>query len=417
MSFPNVDWSWWLCRKSDLGQIADLTACAHNKKLELMLNRAGKVTCSLDLENENTKYIEELTTCLICYRNTKPIFGGPIYICNENTEGSKLEITAQGWYEYFNKRLIHTGLEWQEMAIEASERPILRYPSSERETELKEIESQYESVLAEKFYVPVATESAQQLYYGKLTEPYGVPGAYIINDIINRANIDVPTGITLGTVAPTESVNQTLQQFANAGEQINKLISLESGPDFYIDPITRKFSTYRNEIRGGIAGLGVDRGSGIRFTYPGNCISVSRNSDGTKTQNRTEVTGLYGEAKYERTYSIEKNGLFEVADSLPEETIVGYLAAYAAIETNTLEEPFKIINFNPRSVNDGKSHSVPRPFEDYEIGDIVYCTIEKGPRFRVGLQSPQPVRIYGLTVSISDDGVETISNIQTTYSQ
>lgn len=411
MSFPNVGWSWWLCRKSDLGQIADLTACAHNKKLELMLNRAGKVTCSLDLENENTKYIEELTTCLICYRNTKPIFGGPIYICNENTEGSKLEITAQGWYEYFNKRLIHTGLEWQEMAIEASERPILRYPSSERETELKEIESQYESVLAEKFYVPVATESAQQLYYAN------TPMATIANDLIIRANIDKPTGITLGEIAPTNSINLTLQQFQNVGEEISKITAIESAFDFYINPLTRKLSTYRNEIRGGIAGLGVDRGSGIRFTYPGNCTSVSRNSDGTKTQNRTEVVGQYGVGKAESVQSVSENGLFETVDSLPEVTNSNILIAYANIETDTLEKPFKIINFNPRSVNDGKSHAVPRPFEDYEIGDVVYSTIEKGPRLRVGLQSPQPVRIYGLTVSISDDGVETISNVQTTYSQ
>jgi hypothetical protein len=142
---------------------------------------------------------------------------------------------------------------------------------------------------------------------------------------------------------------------------------------------------------------------------------AQRSADGTKTQNRTEAVGEYSIGKEESIGSIQENGLFEAYDSLPEVVNLNILNAYAAVETLTLEQPFTIITFNPRAVN--SQRGVPRIFEDYEIGDVVYTTIKKGPRFQVGLETPQPVRVYGANIEIEDNGVEKVTGIQTVYSQ
>lgn len=389
---PAVQWNWWLCKSSNLGQIAELTS-AHSKNLQLMLNQPGKATFWLHLEDERTKYVEELKTCVVCYRNGKAIFSGPVFECVENadnTSNATLQVTAMGWFELLNHRIVHTGREWEEMLSKSGES-----------------------------YTPVATESALQLYYGRLVEPFGIPRNEIAVDLINRANIDVPTGITIGLNPEVSSLNYTVPQFHPVGELISQLTSIENSFDFKIDPLTRKFNIYYNQIKENstIYGLGQDRGQGIRFTYPGNCIIINRSAYGTKTQNRTEAQGQYGVEKGESLSSISENGLFEKSESLTDVVNIDILIAYANIQTLTLEQPFKIITFNPRSVNDSESHAVPRPFEDYDIGDIVYATFKKGPRFVVGYPNPQPVRIFGLNLEIDDTGREKITQIQTVYSQ
>src|ERR1700690_772203 len=235
---PSVSWRWWLVKSSNIAQIKELTTSVHNKQIQLMLNQAGTVSGWLHILDEKTKYLEEHITSLLLYRNNNPVWSGPIYKIIENSDNDgndTLNFTALGWFELLNKRDIHTGYEWKEMAIKASGRTVIRYSSAEHEKELEGIENQYNEILAEKFYVPIATESAQQLFYSN------TPMAEIANDLINRANIDVPTGITIGAIAPTNSINLTLNQFQNVGEQISKLTSIESGFDFMIDPLTRKF--------------------------------------------------------------------------------------------------------------------------------------------------------------------------------
>ena len=414
MTEPNVIWKYRLVKTSNMKLISDLTTGFHDKNNQFMLNQGGTVEGWMHLEDDRTDYVEEHKTALLLYRNNRAIWSGEVSDCEDNADNeqnSTLKITSLGWFERLNRRVVHTGYEWKEMAIKASGRTIARLPAEDHEKELENIETQYNEVLAEKFYVPVATESAQQLFYAN------TPMALIANDLLIRANIDYPTLITVGEVAPTNSINLTINQFQNVGKQITILTAIESGFDFEIDPLTRKFNTYRNEITAGIAGKGINRGQKVRFTFPGNCVKVNRKSQGTKTQNRTEAVGEYSIGKSESVQSIQENGLFEVVDSLPEVVNLNILNAYAAIETFTLEKPFKVITFAPRAVNNSESYSVPRPYEDYEIGDIVYCKIEKGPRFIIGVEGLQAVRIFGFTINISEVGTEHIENLQTIYSQ
>lgn len=411
MNEQSVNYKYWLVRTSDMGQIADITTRLHNKNSQLMLNQAGTVKGWMHLEDEKCDLVEEHKTSILYYRNGEAQWSGEIFECNEDTESLHLEITAMGWFELLNRRMVHTGNEWKLMVVKRAFKesfPGILNPEIGNPSE-KAINEAYEYLVEKEFYKQIATESAQQLFYAD------VPMAEIANDLIIRANIDVPTLITIGEIAPTNSINIAVSQFQNVGEQITKLTAIESGFDFEIDPLERKFNTYRNEIRGAVAGKGVDRGSGIRFTFPGNCRRIQRAANGLKTQNRTEATGLYAVGKSESIQSIDENGLFEGTVSAPEQVYIGYLIAYATIETFTLEKPFTIITFYPRPVN--KEGGVPKPFEQYEIGDIVYCVVKKGPRLQIGLVSPQPIRVFGLGIEVDDNGIEHINSIQTTYSQ
>jgi hypothetical protein len=395
---PSVEWVWELVKTSNLEKITELNL--HSKQLQLVLNQAGVATGWLHLLDENAKYIEELKTSLLCSRNGVPIWSGPIYKCNEASDASteQLQITAYGWFKRFEKRNVHTGYEWAEMLAKSG-----------------------------KAYTPLSTESALELFYTTISSP---PATFstIAADLINRANIDVPTGITIGLVPATNSINLKVAQFHPIGELITQLTSIESGFDFHIDPVTREFNIYYNTVRGGTVGLGRDRGPGIIFTHPGNCKKAERVGYGERVQNRTEAIGQLnnvGKAPPGITPSIEELGLYEASESLSDVVNTDILIAYAEIQTLTLERPLKIITFEPKAIgpDDVKSNipglpaisSVPRPFEDYEIGDIVYTTIEKGNRFIVGVPNPQPVRVFAMTIDIDDDGIERVSNIQTTY--
>jgi hypothetical protein len=397
----SVDWRWWLVRTSDLGKIVELSS-AHSKNLKIMLNQAGSATFWLHLLDPLTEYVEEHTTSVICYRNTVPIWSGEVINVNEESSATSdvMNVTVMGWYYLFSKRSLHTGKEF--------------------------IEEMLPKAIAEgrvTGYTEIGTESATQLTYGEYPRGsgiyQGVPMAVIAADLINRANIDVPTYITLGPIPETtNSINLPLQQFQNIGEQITKITNIESGFDWYIDPITRKFNMIRNTVRGNIVGLGVDRGSGVKFTYPGNCEKASRSKEGTKTINRVEAIGQnFNVGKSESLSSIIENGLFETDMSLSDVSQESILIAYATVEVATLEKPFTIISFIPKSVGpeDTVISGVPRPFEDYNLGDIVYCTIERGPKFIVGKPNPQPIRVYGIELEIDDNGREIVKSIQTTY--
>lgn len=390
---PSVDWRWFLVKTSNFSQIAELNS-ARSRKLQLILNHPGTATFSLNLLDPLTEYISEHNTSLICYRNGKIVWSGPIFNTEEDSKEKTdiLNVTAMGWFQLLNKRILHTGSEFEAMVSKAI---------------LEERISEYKNI---------GEESAIQLAY------QNTGFSKIAGDLLKRANIDFPTQIELGLEPNMNGINFTVPQFHNIGEQISQLTAIESGFDYEIDPVTRKLNMYWNEIRGGIVGYGEDKGPGTRFTYPGNCIGANRKTEGMKTTNREEIQGLYGVGKAESVESIDNYGLFENYSSLSDVTNTNILTSYAAIEVNTLEKPFQIITLTPKSVGPEDTYisSVPRPFDDYYLGDVVYTRINRGPRFRIGFNTsgeevPQPIRIFGFTIDLDDLGTEHISNIQTTY--
>lgn len=413
---PAVDYRCWLCNTSDMSQIAELNI--HQKQLQVQLDNQGKFTGWIHLLDDETEAVVEHQTSLRIDRNQETIWSGEIFQANESSQASsgqnegqdELQITALGWYQIFNQRLLHTGAEFQAMlyvnGVDGSDGLMPNYTAWQTQN---------------GSYVQVGIDTAVQLAYDA-TEFPTTTDASIIFDLLNRANIDSPTLITPGNVygSPIQR-NLTLQRFQNVGQQITQLVNVESGVDFVIDPLTRKMDLYgpgASQSPTVPNGVGVDRGQNVIFTYPGNCVAATRSRDGTQTANRIEAIGQYGVGRADDLDSQQSNGLFEGQDSLSEVVDPNILAAYANAEVVVRKNPWTIITFTPRAVmfDDETIAGVPRPFQDYNLGDLVYCTVNRGPRFQIGTGgAPQQVRVFGFTVSVDDNGVERVSQIQTTY--
>lgn len=372
------------------------------------LNGAGKATGWVHLLDPASEQIVLHQTALRLDREGKSVWAGPIFQSNETSQASdgsqsgqdQNQLTAMGWFQLLNMRELHTGQEFQTM---------LEAPNGQTWQE------------ANGAYVTPAVDEATTLTYSATENPE-ITDAVIIFDLLNRANIDSPTGITPGNVygSPVQR-NLTLQQFQNIGQQITQLVNVESGCDFYIDPITKRMDLYGPGASSSPSipnGMGSDLGTGVKFTYPGNCVGASRSRDGLQTANRDEVVGQYGVGRADSIESQIANGLFEATDSLSDVVDENILIAYANVEVAVRQYPWTIISFQPRGLvdSDRETPSIPRPYDDYNLGDIVYCRVDRGS-FQVGTNNaPQATRMFGWTVSLDDqNSVEKITSIQTTY--
>ena len=386
-------------------QIAELNA--HSKHLEFQLNTSGKATCWLHLLDPDASLVVPHQTSLRCDRDNQTWWSGPIYQANDSSQAAEgqqagmdqVAITAFGWQKVLDKRLVHTGSEFQAM---------LAAPNG------------VAWQAANGTYTSPGIDTAIQLAYSATQFPT-TTDAVIIDDLLNRANIDSPTNIVAGNVygSPIQR-NLTLQRFQSVGQQITQLVNVESGCDIYVDPVTRKMNLFGPGASPSPlinTGMGFDRGRGTLFTYPGNCTSVQRPQDGTQTANRVEALGQIGAGRADDLVSQSENGLFEAQDSLSEVVDPNILAAYANAEVTVRSKPWTIITFTPRPVttNDATASGVPRPFDDFFLGDLVYTVIDRG-RLQVGTESqPQETRVYGFNVDVDDEGIEKLSNLQTTY--
>jgi hypothetical protein len=385
----------------------------HDRQFNPQLNSQGKATGWTHLLDPDTECIVPHQTALKLVRNEQEIWSGPIWQANDSSSAAtgqqsgsdKCEITAFGWFNELggsgqNCRLVHTGTEFAAMLAGANGVAWEAENGS---------------------YVPLGIDTAIQLAYDVIEYPQTTDAA-IIFDLLNRANIDSPTMITPGNIyGHPIGRNLTLQRFQNVGQEITQLVNVESGVDFVIDPVTRKMDLYGPGASSSFminTGYGQDRGQQTLFSYPGNCVQVSRSRDGTRTQNRVETVGQYGVGRADDLASQNVNRLHEFQQSLSEVVDPNILTAYAQSQVAVLKNPWQIISFTPRPITSEDQTGVPgvpRPFEDFVVGDIIYTRISRGS-IQIGTDgNPQPIRVYGFNLSIDDNGVERLTSLQTTY--
>ena len=86
------------------------------------------------------------------------------------------------------------------------------------------------------------------------------------------------------------------------------------------------------------------------------------------------------------------------------------LGAIANAELALNAEPRVTINFDPKA--EGSEVNVPSLFEDYNLGDKVYLTAKRDGAEILN----QAIRVFGLTLTIDNNGNEKVSSLQTTNS-
>jgi hypothetical protein len=400
------EWRFWLCEKSSLDQIAELDV--KSRQLQPALNNPGTFTGWVNLLDSSSAYIENLATAIRADRDNVTQWSGPIYNTVETTTSAtgsnsgndQNQITAMGWLQELNMREIHTGAEFAAMLTASNG---IAY------------QEQYGP------YQELGVDIAQSLAYSSIGNPLTTDAA-IIFDLLARANIDCPTTIIPGKIygAPAQR-NLTLQQFQNVGQQITQLVNTENGCDIYVDPVTRELNIYgpgsspSPTIRNG---LGFDRGAGCLFTVPGNCLAATRTRTGTQTNNRYYAQGPNGVGRADDYTSQSQIGLYEMSSTLSDVTDQNILIAYANEEVTIGAYPWTTISFTPRAVApvDSPAAGVPRPYDDYLIGDIVYALVDRGS-MQIGSEgAPQATRIFSWTMNLDDNNsVEKITNVTTTY--
>lgn len=381
-----VKWKFLLARTSDLQPLGDLTV-AKNKKLQLQLNLPGRFDFTIRGTQPIASQIVEHSTCVLAIRNGKLVWSGPVFNTDDELPDDTCQCTALGWFEILNHRLLMTGV---------------LAPSTMPSTD------------------------ATSLTYAQVDQ-----GAIAV-DLLVRTNSQWPSLINPGSIASSGTFGLrtlTVQQFQNIGQQIQQLSTFDFGYDFDIDPASRELNIYFGNVKANttIYGRGQDQPKvifGFRWG-PSNLLKIGRVTDGTKTADQVFTLGQYGvgfvpDLSMGPTAQILRNGLLQDQVSLSQVPgAVGgtpipqaaFLTAYAAAEVSVRGDPQQIFNLTPRPFTGDKS--VPEPLVDYGLGDIVYFGSNYG-RIKIPASgtTPQAMRIFGMTFSPDDQGVERLDSFQ-----
>lgn len=220
------------------------------------------------------------------------------------------------------------------------------------------------------------------------------------------ANRQFTTWITEGSNSATGRITRQWERYDNIGDAIEGISQIENGPDFKVDPVTRALNIAQSEM--------TDQ-TNVIFGYnsgPSNVQEVRRTKDADVMANYIVATGMNTSgASAESVTAQEAYQMFQRIDSLNSVVSLEVLAAYVNAEIAVCKLPRTLYSFTPFPSNG--SNGVPSIFEDYDIGDKVYLSVNWPPRFEVYKQA---VRVFGTSISIDEEGNETVGEIQTTFS-
>lgn len=336
---------------------------AHSRQLEVDLNKSGSASGWSPMTEPIAPYIYPWSTCLIVNyssadRESFTFWSGPFNSRNTDMEGNKVSYSAVGWFE----RLMHLNL--QDLTLSFS-------------------------------YVVDGVD-------------VGVDAGLIAAALLAKAReLDPLMPITLGLCELTQRRTITYSLDQNIGQAIIDLANLESGFDWYVDPIDRTLNIVAK--RGAVL-------ESCRWTYiadgrseNSNLANCVEDVDGSTLANDVRARGKFGSGLAIDVVSQDGYGVFMVADSLSDVTDTNILVAYANAEVVFLAQPRTTYTLTPKP---STNPTVPRLFRDFDIGDTTFLTARK---HFISIES-LATRVFGATLAISDVGTETITNLQITAS-
>lgn len=326
---------------------------AHDRQLEVDLNKSGSASGWSPMTDPIVPYVYPWSTCLIVNYNSADrasftYWSGPFNNRNTDMEGNKVTFSAVGWFE----RLMHLSLK--------------------------------------------------DLTLPFLNEDAGV----IVTALLAKAKaLDPSLPITMGVCEITQLRTITYALDQNIGQAIIDLSNLESGYDWYVDPVDRTLNI--------VARRGLVLPS-CRWTYiadgrgeNSNLSNCVENVDGSTLANDVIARGQYGTGEQVDAASQAEYGVFMQVDSLSDVTDTTILEAYAGAEVVYLSQPRTTYTLSPKPSSNLR---VPRLFRDFDVGDTTFLTAR---RYFIRIEN-LATRIFGVTLAISDVGTETITNLQIT---
>lgn len=348
------NWQIFLAQSDDLEILAEITDQCRDKSLSLQLNRPGSFSCNIPLQSDWTEYLEPWQYCVVLQKNKEIVWSGPLQTKEENFNSSKIDLNFVGWFELLNHRFI----------VDASH----TYTTTNRGT----------------------------VAFNLLA---------LANGLVLASEVR-PTGITEGANTSTGTITKTFERWQNIGQSIVELTEIESGFDFDINPVTkemniREWSEFadRTDVVWGF-GWG-----------PDNLKEFTRNTDGDALKNDYYLIAQLGSAAHanDTDDGLDIYGVHQEVIQESELTDFDYAGTIANIELATNKRPRVLLQMSPRP---GNGANIPSIFEDYIIGDKTYVTAKRSGTEILG----QPVRIFGVSLSIDELGNENLGQMQITYS-
>lgn len=338
-----------LASSEDLTPIEELKD-ASNRQLTMTLNRAGSFTFSLPLESQICDCLEEITTCILV-KKREPTGETSIVWSGpvwtiEESTPNQVNVTAVGWLQMLEKRFISSDVTFSS-------------------TDAGEI----------AFSILDDSNSEAEAQGGRVW-------------------------ITSGTAISTQLRDRTYKAYESVLSIIQGLSDIEAGFDMEVDPSTRELNIYES----------LSNETDAYFEYGVNVQSVSRSSDASKIVNHFTAFGSNNlSAVAEDPDSVLVYGHMQETASLSDVIDQTILAAYANAEIAIRSQPLRIYTFTPLKSSVNVTY-VPRLFDDFIIGDIVYLTVNKG-RLSVDRQR---IRAFSTTLVFDQNGNEQLSTIQST---
>jgi len=241
------------------------------------------------------------------------------------------------------------------------------------------------------------------------------PDGYVV-PVVAGSNPNTPTWLTWGGTQPNEGAggatayvtalrNKTMPIYANMQTQIDELVNIENGGDIVCDPLTRTITWHRRYRR-----VKDDVVFGFEWG-PRNLSDFGRNIEADAQINYMVVTGAPGTTPQyaHNTGQQALIGLIEEQIALSDMKDNGMMLAYAGAEVIVRAGGHVTYGVTPFMVKPDQQGNVPEPFVDYRLGDQCRLTAVHPPRVNI---RGQAIRIFGFGITIDDNGVAKVSNLQ-----
>jgi len=397
MAGETPQWKFILANTNDLSEIGELYE-ARGKNVSLGLNKPGSASFTYPFSGLLAADLSVVDKAILAFRRGSSgvyalIWSGYITEISDDGNNETSTVSVVGWFERLNKRLAQQDVTYSS-----------RYDN--------------EIIFGSDMISPSGFCPSGFLRLANLTSSiagYTIPSGMTI-PVVAGSNPATPTLIGVGshisstTVIPSGAAAQqtiTMKKDESFGEQIIKLTEQENGSDVYITPDTRLLNVYRKR--------GEDKRTDVMFGYNWGPENVSQFSVNINTSNFANYivgrsTNLTPQSIQTDTVSLDKYGLFELTENLSADmkdvaNLQGYIAAQYLFSSRP--EYSRTLSITPYPFTIGSS--VPEPFTNYDIGDLVSFNAKKAPRIS---ELGGAFRVFGINVAINDDGNEVISELQ-----
>lgn len=360
----NAKWSFHLIVSETMERLGELDQ-ARGRSLQLIYNRSGNAAFTIPINDDLFAEAEPVKHGIAVYRNNVPIWSGMIWTNDDQLPQDRVGVTCVGWFETLNHRILRRDVSYPRFST-----------------------------------VPLKITGGGVVFL----DPYSVEtdDAYHPGGLLTIANAQHDTWISEGIDSDQMERIVSYTRGQSIGQAITDLSDTEAGFNFTIDPITRQmhiknWSEYE------------DKTDSVVFGYnwgPNNLAALGRQTDASTMANRVTSFGKYGGGLAEDIPSQEEYQLFEEEVQLSDVVDPNVLLAYSGGEVLLRKTPRILYSPAPFPWVAGRT---PQPFVDYGLGDKVLFTAKKGERVNV---IGQAVRVFGMNVTITEEGNEKLDALQ-----